>query len=242
MESNLSQRLLGIGELLKFSWTIFKDRWKVLLVIVLVVYLPINVILSFFPVQSPSDFRVVMSAARLLEGLVGIIALSAIILVVKERLEGKALEAFPALKKGVQLWPKMFGTNVLLGFFIICLALLLVLPALVYGVFWTFTAYVVVIKGISGKKALDYSKEMVAGRWWTVFKYGLVIGVVGFVVGLITGGVLGWVPLSYQVMTILTDTAVDFIVSYFLVVGTVMFLNFDAVRQINQVSSTELKS
>jgi len=70
------------------------------------------------------------------------------------------------------------------------LTLFLVIPGIIFGVYWVFSIFVLVDKDLKGKSILDESKQIIKGNWWRVFAliviivviYFLVIGVIAIIV------------------------------------------------------------
>ena len=66
------------------------------------------------------------------------------------------------------LW-KLFVTYVIYVVLIILLFLLLIVPGIIFMVYWYVFSLVVLDQGLSGMAALKKSKEMVTGNWWKTF-------------------------------------------------------------------------
>jgi hypothetical protein len=85
----------------------------------------------------------------------------------------------------VQKLPRAIFTTVLMGILLIGLLLLLIIPGVIAGVYWAFALSVVVFYGKSGFDALNYSKDLVKGRWWTVFSYLLGFLLISFIISVL---------------------------------------------------------
>lgn len=73
---------------------------------------------------------------------------------------------------------------------IICLIplfILLVIPGIIFLVFWTFASYILLSGNDGAWESMKKSKALVKGRWWRVFGYLLLIIVIVFVVDTILG-------------------------------------------------------
>jgi len=77
------------------------------------------------------------------------------------------------------------AVSFLLVLALIPLFLLLIIPGLIFAVYWTFVLYALITdnSGIGG--AFSHSKRVVSGRWWTVFGYLFLFGLI--IVGLTIG-------------------------------------------------------
>lgn len=66
------------------------------------------------------------------------------------------------------LW-KLFITYIIYIVLIVLLFLLLIVPGIIFMVYWYVFSYVVLDQGLSGMAALKRSKEMISGNWWRTF-------------------------------------------------------------------------
>lgn len=91
------------------------------------------------------------------------------------------------------LWPLLY--TVLLSYLIILLGtLLLIIPGIIFAVWYSFVTYEVLFNAKRGKAALDSSKSLVKGRWWSIalrllipsFVIGIAIMLAGLFVSLPT--------------------------------------------------------
>ena len=80
-----------------------------------------------------------------------------------------------ALGEGLRRWPRYLWTGFLGGLIVLGLCMLII-PGLIWAVYYMFLPYVVSVTSLSCKKALDYSKSLVKGRFWRTMGYFFVIG------------------------------------------------------------------
>lgn len=89
------------------------------------------------------------------------------------------------------LW-KLFITNLIYVILLVLLFLLLVIPGIIFMVYWYVFSVVVMDQGLSGMEALKKSREMIRGNWWRTFGLvlisALIMGVISSIVSSITGG------------------------------------------------------
>ena len=232
MEESIYKKEYSIGEILSEAWKIFKENFKTILIIVLLVYVPINIVLLFVP--EGEIFGSAENYARIvqiLEGLIGIIAVMAITYLVKFRIDGRQIDFQEALRKALSKWTTVIGTNIMLAIFLLGLTLLLVVPGIIYGVYWTFVLYAVVLCDKSGKSALDYSKSVVQGRWWTVLWYSLALSLLSFLAGMLVGFFYIFLLPEHWLSNMAVNTFIDIVATYFVVAFTIFFLNFDSTKE-----------
>lgn len=78
--------------------------------------------------------------------------------------------------------PKLIGTNIMLFIALILLFLLLVIPGIIFSVFWVFATSIVLYYWSRGKAALKKSKQMVKGKRRKTFGALAVIVLISFFV------------------------------------------------------------
>jgi hypothetical protein len=57
----------------------------------------------------------------------------------------------------------------LVGVLVLLWSLLLIIPGIIFGVFYGFALYVLVFENIRGMAAIKRSQQLVTGYWWAVF-------------------------------------------------------------------------
>lgn len=64
---------------------------------------------------------------------------------------------------------KFFGLSLLVGVLVLLWSLLLIIPGIIFGVFYGFAIYILVFENIGGMAAIKKSQQLVTGYWWPVF-------------------------------------------------------------------------
>ena len=194
--------LSGVNELLKKAWEVYRARIKVLLGIMLV---PIIVSFIIFIISAILGFSSLFYFfttfdPRVLSGLLPIIVVFALVMLIvgswsnlaliyaiKEREQRIGVkESFQKTKDKIisSLW-----VSFLVGLAILAGSLLLIIPGIIIGVWFSFSIFVLVSEGLKGTKALTQSKELVRGRWikvfWRMFVIFIIIFLFNFIIGLI---------------------------------------------------------
>ena len=107
----------------------------------------------------------------------------AVIQTIKECYEGKKPKDIRvASSNSIKLiWP-MFVVSIIAGLIIFGGMLLLIIPGIIFSVWYAFTVYTVIFDNKKNMAALTASKELVTGKWWGVlwrlFAPSFVFGVV----------------------------------------------------------------
>lgn len=83
-----------------------------------------------------------------------------------------------AKNKGLEQWGKTFMYALGLGIMLILLYILLIIPGLIFNIFWTFAIYFIILSNKKLFEAMKASKQLVQGQWWRTFGYLLAISLV----------------------------------------------------------------
>lgn len=86
------------------------------------------------------------------------------------------------------LW-KLFITYVIYIVLLVLLFLLLIVPGIIFMVYWYVFSYVVLDQGLSGMNALKKSKEMIKGNWWKTFALFVIAILISGVISSISSGI-----------------------------------------------------
>jgi hypothetical protein len=227
---------MNVIELFGEGWKYYTANFVKILLITICIYIPINTIVELIPVhESLQDdpVRLAQLYARLYQGLetwIGCIATAGIAAIVENTiLSGNNLSWGDALRKGVSRWGSAVGTSIVSGFILLGLYLLLIVPGVIWSVYYTFWLYVVALRNIGGKTALDYSKNLVVGQWWRVLGVIIVIAVADIATNFIVG-VPTWFLPDNIILNVLSTTVLDVVSGLFTVTSIVFFLNTDYLK------------
>lgn len=160
--SNTNIAKLEFARTFSLAWNTYKSNFRVLFPLTLLIYLPIDIL----------DYLIQSGVGNGVYGFVWLFVAAfsfaaykarttAIPLTIKTVFAGEHINL--KLIMGPLLWTWFLGwlLNLLLFF-------LLIIPGIIYLIYWSLSTFVVLDKGISGKKALNYSKDLVKGHWWQV--------------------------------------------------------------------------
>ncbi|MBL7155985.1 MAG: hypothetical protein ISS87_00035 [Candidatus Pacebacteria bacterium] len=170
-------KLIGVGDLLKKSWRIYKSRFWTFFGIVaipLIIVFLIFVFLGFLGLASllalqelgfiPLLFLIVTFI--LIAFFAGTWPQIALLYAIKEK--EQAISIVEAFKKSWRkiipyLWiSSLTGIAIFLGF------ILLIIPSFIFAIWFSLSSYVFIDEDKRGFKALSRSKQLVRGNWWQV--------------------------------------------------------------------------
>ena len=156
----------------------------------MIVYIPIAILSVCYSTFVLGDAESLSALAkscrfdRLLDNVIGILALTPIVLATRDWRNGRMGTWGGYFKQGLNLWGRLFGVNLLTGFLLFGLALLLLVPALIGCVYVLFACEAAVLLNLSGGAAIRESYRVIRGHWWATVGYGLIAVLI--VVGLIS--------------------------------------------------------
>lgn len=209
-------REYSIPELFSVSFALYKKQFVPLFIIVLTMYVVVDLISSLL------DISAIGSVYSLFILLFSWFTYNAY----KKGENGGKLSINNVLSiEDKTVTSSLFFTYAVYILLLIPLFLLFIIPGIYFAVYWTFVIYVVLDKHLSYKKALDYSKVLVKGRWWKVF----------FVTFLnVFIPMLFMVPIIFLseglIANIIASIISSLFVLYFIHVNLVMYLNIEAVK------------
>jgi hypothetical protein len=247
METGMTTQELGITDLITEGFRRYFRNFKNILFIYLCTVLPASFLSSAVGAafsllgdlsssalkESESLGLLLCSGVGLLSLLTGILAGAAgfwATLAVARLIEDDILDRNPGWKEALRASARRLlsaiGTSIAMAVLLVLLMLCLIVPGLIFSIYWLFTPYAVVLRGLGGQQALDYSKSLVTDRWWMVLITYFVFGIVTVAVCLPV--MLGLAVLSLVPFTgFLTTTALQIAAALFTVLMVVYFLNLD---------------
>ena len=170
-DSSSPAKLPSAGDLLKESWHIFLSRWKTLVSLALIAFLPpllINLIvwgLSFFYPQAGLIFLALISPLLLLSILFSSWGTLSLIYAISNSNLGFKESLKRGWHKIISYWWVMFlGGLIITGGY-----MLLIIPGVIFSVWFSLAAFILIEENITGMNALLKSKKYVEGYWGSVF-------------------------------------------------------------------------
>lgn len=174
--------------------------------------------------------------------LVFSVALLAVVKAAERAVTQRPFSPNEIMGEALRRWPRYLWTSFLAGFIILGLCFLFIVPGLIWSTYYLFVPYVVAVTSLSGKKALDYSKELVQGAFWRTIGYFCVINFAAAVPALLltlccatvenlAKGGLSAIPAVWLAFRAAINTAPLLVAPFQLSLGTVLFLNRAYLRR-----------
>ncbi len=187
-------QLPSAQELLRQAWEFYKKYFSLLVPIYAI---PYAVTLVFVLLSSG-----IKHGGSLAAGLIGLSVIvwvlmvimwiwaeAAILFAIKDPEPNMNVSA--ALTKGrAKIWP-MFITGLLSGLAVLGGFILLIIPGIIFALWFSQSAYIVVSEDLEGTKALSQSKKYVSGRLGAVFWRGFVLVVISIIISAVINSIAG---------------------------------------------------
>ncbi|MCE9646605.1 MAG: hypothetical protein K8S20_11455 [Chloroflexi bacterium] len=172
----VKERKLGFWDILIESWKIFRFKAGDIFQVVLFLSIPLGMILILVSIKSPVQIAGSNPAEAyflffllVIQGVFSLVASMSIALLVESVVDQRKLSWIEATKDAFSKWGRAFLANFLAGMIVLALSFCLVIPGVVYSLYYEFVTYAVALRGEEGMGALAYSKKLVEGQWWRVF-------------------------------------------------------------------------
>ena len=138
------------------------------------------------------------------------------------------------------------GTIILEAILLFGLLLLLVVPAIIYSVYWVFVLYPIILHDQYGRKALAHSKSVVKGRWFKIVGFFIAITLLlSIPIFLIELPFIYLYPdleselmlTPYPLLDILLNLLVYPVSAFFEVIIVMFFINLDYTKNLKEIPS-----
>jgi len=184
----------GVGNLLKATLRTWFANLGTVSKIVLMVFLPLEVIKNYIYAAGAQDnLALIIRIEMLIEGVFGSLTVPALIyaLITVFR-TGSAPSIGESFRWGRRQWARVFGNRWLAGMAMLGGLILLIIPGIVFAVWFVFVDAIVSIEGDKQRHVLKRSRELTKGHRWMLF----FSGVIAFILISLRAFILG-IPLAF---------------------------------------------
>lgn len=195
---------------IKEAWAIYSKRenfifFARIMAVVVIVTTSIGYVLSYY--YSTDDWQNVgFIVLTLLSIFVGLWSQSAKYLAVI-KMGNTEKEIFKLGYKNI--W-RFFLVSLVVGSIVVLGLVLLIIPAVIFGVWYSFSVWLVLDKGMKIREALKTSKAMVKGKFWKVLGRTVTFGLFAFFVSIVV------VAIPYAGNLIISFVAPLFMLPFYL--------------------------
>lgn len=239
--------LPSVKSLINESWALYRTNFKFFMKIVLWILVP-SIILSILPAITTNavifiPINFFFSLVSLFLGLfIAIVLISSI----KSLIKKEPVDLTALYNSSYSQILSYFWISILTGLAVLGGTILLVIPGIIFSVWFSFAAIVFVIEGVKGTEALRASKELVRGKFWpvlwrwvaTYIVYGAIltiiiiipIYIIGFAVG---HPAAGFSEVSPWWAALLSNIVYSLAVPLFATVGVLLYNDLKKEKEIS---------
>jgi hypothetical protein len=235
---SIHENYVDMIDLAVLSWKIYKQRFFKLIKITLMIAFPIilaqaaitDVQLNLSKIVEIPNYRWIPDIFSFVRYVLGVLSLTVFISIafyMERIILGEPAEWLPSIRFGFSRIFQYFWTTIVASLLLLGLYALLIIPGIIWSVFWFFSFPASSLRNVKGKRALDYSKMIVKGKWWRILSscvFLVVFQAVFFVPIFYLIYISFPLPFFYNVAL---QTFSQIINIYFLVIYTLFFLNID---------------
>lgn len=201
--------LKGAGQLLQETWSVYKSKllvsMEVLLVPVLLIALSTAIGLSF-----------ITPLVTIIATLIMFLAQGALIILLVNR--GTELKIGEVYRQAWTKYWSLLWIAILTAFIVIGGFFLLVVPGIIFTIWFLFPVVILMVEGEKGMSALMKSREYARGYFWPLFGRYLVVILVAMIFYIVAGSILGLIfgasTLGGFLVNLLSLLIMPFIVGY----------------------------
>lgn len=181
--------LLSAWDLVKASFDLYKKHLQKFLEYAVIIYLPTMVaalaayLLTLVMDEGRVSYYFISGALLIAASVIAFWFSLAFIRVIANCCQGRASQSTRAEISAALdiLWPVIL-VGLLAGLAVLGGFVLLIVPGIIFSIWFAFVGYAVILDGAKGTAALRASKTLVEGRWWGVLWRLLVPGLVYLVI------------------------------------------------------------
>ena len=213
----------GVGELLDISWKEYKENFKIIAQLFLYFYLipsiAIIIIRTINPINEnlPIEQNLITIISVAILTIITIFVVPCIIYMSLNKKKGKKMTYDEVLSGAKNYFSKYLILMILMVLLLIPLFLLLIIPGIIFAVYWTLASYILIKENLSPWESMKKSKKLITGSWWLTVGIALVLILISIVVSIpfvipagiyaiLTNPELGAVLVSSKIVIIILDT------------------------------------
>lgn len=205
-----------VRDILRDAWTLFTEHFLTILVVMTVVWLPLDLVSSYmdYHVFGPENFKSSMRLSMLLDTLIGILGTAAVIAVgVTASTTGHPTPG-GSLVIAIRSWLRLLLTRIITGFMILAGLLFLIFPGIYLAIRMSLTDSIVVAERLAGASAIQRSFELTQGRFWYMTKLSLIVVAFLLILSFTLGFLYELLLVDNWIVNALSDILVNFLMAY----------------------------
>lgn len=171
--------MLNISDIIKNSWNFYIKNFKKLFIYMVLIFLPsfiltltgvISYYINYYLPTSTIISNLVIVTLSIASILFNFWVFIALVRYIKQTLLKETAEDWKInINNSAKFIGPMIFVGILNAILVFAGTLLLIIPGIIFGVWFTFAYYTILFENKKGVEALKTSKAMVVGRWWAIF-------------------------------------------------------------------------
>lgn len=213
--SALDLRPMGIGDILDVTFRLYRRRFLTFLTISLLVYVPYALLLALLPTPvETGQTQTAVDPGQIIAGWVGFILFvlvlmplcgAAMVHNISASYLGDDLSAGSSYGRAAGRVPSLLGAQFLAGLIAAIGFLLLIVPGVIFSLWFLVVGPVVILEGAGVVQSLGRSRELMRGNlgkgFAVQFLANLLAGIIAFLLGLLVG-MIPWPHEAFSVLAV----------------------------------------
>lgn len=217
----------GAGSLLKATLRTLFTNIGIVSKIVLTVFVPLELIKNYFiySIGAQDNLAIIIRIEMLLESVFSSLTVPALIyaLITVFR-TGSAPSIRESFRWGFRQWARVFGNRWLAGMAMLGGLILLIIPGIVFAVWFVFVDAIVSIEGDKQPNVLRRSRKITRGHRWMLFFSGVIAFVLIFFAAAVSGLPLAFI--DHWIISAVVDCLFDVVFQILPIMFLLAYLNF----------------
>lgn len=179
----------------------------------------------------------VIISLTLIIGVVGLLSMLSTINLSEKGFVKQPIQLIQVVFEAFRAWPNSLWTSLTAIVIVALYSILFFIPGLVFAGFFVLFLPAVMLRQLSGRKALDYSKQLVKGQWFKIMMILFVSSLICNMIVLVVQGIIAIFPqLMSMPIIVLSGLLVSlFIMKYNFVILTIIFLKSEGIQVQSQI-------
>jgi len=162
-----------LWEILLAGLSLYGTNAAAVIGVTVAVWLPIELLQSYYDyfVANANEIGGSVRMTLWIENLIGVIAIAGVIAIGNAAMKGERPSIWFGLRSGLEAWPRMVGTRIVVGIITLLALVLFVVPGIYVGVRAALAEQAAVIERLNGMTSMKRSFQLTQGEFWRYFSW-----------------------------------------------------------------------
>ena len=160
-----------VGEILLAGLSLYGANAAAVIGVTVAIWLPIELLQSYYEyfVADASDVGRSFGMTIWIENLLGVIPIASVVAIGNAAMNGERPSIWFGLRSGLEAWPRMVGTRIIVGLITILGLVVFVVPGIYFAVRTTLAEQAAVIERMNPMASTQRSFQLTQGTFWRYF-------------------------------------------------------------------------